>query len=738
MSEEEERLLEYLKRVTVDLRGTRRRLHELEARQQEPIAIVGMACRLPGGVDSPQGLWELLVRGEDAISGFPTDRGWDVDGLYDPDRSRPGTSYVCEGGFLHDAGEFDPEFFGISASEALAMDPQQRLLLEVCWEAIEAGSIDPVSLCGSATGVFAGAMHHDYATGVEGRAPAEAVGYLGLGNAGSVMSGRVAYALGLEGPAVTVDTACSSSLVTLHLACQALRAKECDLALAGGVTVLATPGVFVEFSQQMGLARDGRCKSFAAGADGTNFSEGVGVLLLERLSDAQRHDHPVLAVVRGSAVNQDGASNGLTAPNGPSQQRVIRQALASSGLSADQVDAVEAHGTGTKLGDPIEAQALLAAYGQRAEDDPLWLGSIKSNIGHTQAAAGVTGVIKMVMALRHGILPKTLHLDQPSTQVDWTKGAVSLLAEQRSWPAREAPRRAGVSSFGVSGTNAHVIIEEHTAPTSVVQDAPSPLLGADVQAWVLSARDSSALCAQAERLDAHLASDVDLTPRDVGGALARRPMFERRAVLLGGAREELLVNLRSLCVREPCADAIEGTAREEVRIVFVFPGQGAQWEGMAVELMEHSAFFAKQIERCEQALTPLVGWRVRDVLYKTPEAPELDRVDVVQPMLFAIMVSLAGLWRQCGVIPDAVVGHSQGEIAAAYIAGALSLEGCRARRGVAQQGSGVAVECRWDGVCCAAYRATAGVARFIEAATVDRRDQRSRGNRPVRRAGCAR
>jgi acyl transferase domain-containing protein/NADPH:quinone reductase-like Zn-dependent oxidoreductase/acyl carrier protein len=681
----------------------------------EPIAIVGMACRYPGGVSSPEDLWTLVASGGDAMSGFPDDRGWDLDALLDPDPDRVGTSYVREGGFLYDAGEFDPAFFGIGPSEALAMDPQQRLMLEACWEAVESGLIDPVSLRGSATGVFTGVMYHDYLGDAAERAPAPVRGYLGIGSAGSVVSGRVAYALGLEGPALTVDTACSSSLVTVHLACQALRAGDCELALAGGVTVLSTPAVFMDFSQQRGLAPDGRCKPFADAADGTGLSEGIGMLLLERLSDARRQRHRVLAVVRGSAVNQDGTSNGLTAPNGPSQQRVIREALANAGLSAQQVDAVEAHGTGTTLGDPIEAQALLATYGQqRPAGRPLWLGSIKSNIGHAQAAAGVAGVIKMVLALRHGVLPRMLHTDMPSRQVDWSAGDVSLLTAPVPWMSNGEPRRAGVSSFGISGTNAHLIIEEAPVLASPVPAASTVVIGGlggeravedgegsvdgavggegeacervfvgdrgDALAsgpvlWPLSGRGAAALRAQARRLCEYVQGRSELGVADVGFSLGCKPAFGDRAVVLGRSREQLLLGLDSLARGERASEVVEGVAGADGGgVVWMFPGQGSQWVGMGVDLLECSPVFGRCLLDCRDALAPFVDWSLEAVLRGEPGAPGLDRIDVVQPVLFAVMVSLAALWRACGVRPSAVVGHSQGEVAAAHVAGALSLE----------------------------------------------------------------
>ncbi|MFD8498154.1 SDR family NAD(P)-dependent oxidoreductase [Amycolatopsis sp. NPDC059657] len=626
----------------------------------EPVAIVGMACRFPGGIATPDDLWRVAASGVDAIGEFPADRGWDLDSLFDPDPDHVGTSYTRNGGFLYNAGDFDASFFGISPREALTTDPQQRLLLTTAWEAFESAGIDPASVRGSRTAVFAGTLNHDYMPRVH-TVPKGLEGHLITGNTASVLSGRLSYFFDFRGPAITVDSACSSSLVAMHLATQSLLRGECSLALAGGVTVMATPEMFVEFSRMRGLSPDGRCKPFAAAANGTAWAEGAGLLVLERLSDARRNGHRVLAIVRGSAVTQDGASNGISAPSGPAQERVIRDALDSAGLTSADVDAVEAHGTGTPLGDPIEAQALLATYGQGRER-PLLLGSLKANIGHAQAAAGVGGVIKMVQAMRHGMLPKILHFDELSPHVDWSSGQVAPLAEHTPWPRSDRPRRAAVSSFGISGTNAHVILEQ--PPAEPTRERP-------VLPLVLSAKTEAAVREQAAQLGAHLEREPDLDLADAGFTLVTgRARFDHRAAVVGRDRDEFLAGLRALASGKTAAGTAVGRTHGSSQPVLVFPGQGTQWVGMAVELLRSSPVFAEQMAACERALGEFVDWSLTEVL---ADETALERVDVVQPALWAVMVSLAAAWRAHGVSPAAVVGHSQGEIAAATVAGGLSL-----------------------------------------------------------------
>jgi niddamycin polyketide synthase 4/5 len=700
----EERLARHLKRMSAELTSARDRLHEAEQRRTEPIAVVGVGCRYPGGVSSPEQLWQVVAERRDAVSGLPVNRGWDLTGFYDPTSETPGSSSTRSGGFLHEADQFDAEFFDISPREAAALDPQQRLLLETSWEALERAGIDPRSLRGSQVGVFVGSNIQDYAHVLDAAGQA-AHGYVVTGTNGSMVSGRISYTLGLQGPSETIDTACSSSLVALHQAVRALRDRECVAALAGGATVLSTPRAFAEFTRQRALAPDGRCKAFGQGADGFGLAEGAGVLVLERLSDAQRHGHPVLAVIRGSAVNQDGASNGITAPNGPSQERVIRDALSAAGVSAAEVDLVEAHGTGTRLGDPIEAAALFGVYGAvRDPGHPLYLGSVKSNLGHTQAASGIAGVIKVVEAMRHRVLPPTLHAEQPTSEVDWSSGTIQPLTDALPWQRGDHPRRAGVSSFGISGTNAHVLLEE--APEQPAEaEATERRVRLPVAPWLISARSAKALTAQAKRLADWVVQD----PAALAHALATtRSQFEHRAVVLGDGLAALAAGAEHPAV-------ITGLVDPDVQVAFMFSGQGSQRPGMGKQLHETFPVFAEAFDAVCAEFDPHLSQPLASVVFNE-DPTSLDRTEFAQPALFAVETALYALVTSWGVRPRRLLGHSIGELTAAHVAGVFSLaDACRL---VAARGR--LMQALPPGGAMAALRATEAEALALVA---DRTDQ---------------
>jgi acyl transferase domain-containing protein len=658
-------------------------LRQLRARALEPVAVVGMACRFAGGIESPADLWEAVCSGADVLGDVPDDRGWDLASLFDPDPDAVGKTYTRSGAFLSGAGEFDAEFFGISPREAMAMDPQQRVLLEVCWEALEAAGIDPASLAGSETGVFAGTWAQPYGN-AGGMGSDSLEGFALTGGASSVASGRIAYVLGLQGPAISIDTACSSSLVATHLACQSLRNGESSLALAGGVTVMTTPAVFTAFARQRGLAADGRCKAFAAAADGTGFGEGAAVLVLERLSDAHRNNHPVLAVIAGSAINQDGASNGLTAPNGPAQERLIVQAVSNAGIGLDEVDVVEGHGTGTTLGDPIEAGALIATYGAaRSARHPLWLGSIKSNIGHTQAAAGAAGIIKMIAAINHDTLPPTLNVDHPSPHIDWSAGTVRILTEAVAWPITDHPRTAAVSSFGISGTNAHLILQQTPNQTAEPAEPTRHGVAFGLPMWPVSARTPAALLAQADRLHQHLIRHPDLDLTDVAYSLARtRTHHPYRAAItmpVGNAdpRADLLGALDALRTGQPHPQLTQHhLTRLRSKTVFVLPGQGAQYPDMGRELYEHNQVFADTVDNICEALDAHLDVSLREIMFAEPGSAVgelIHQTSYAQPALFAMGAAMHALFVEVGITPDYLLGHSIGELTAAYIAGVFTL-----------------------------------------------------------------